>query len=194
MWKPPRQPSFRMTYTPEEKYTLFQIARGAVASALQQRPFEFPDKLSDSLMRPSGVFVTLQLDDELRGCVGSVQPVEPLYQAVAHNALNAAFRDPRFPPLTREEFDRVVFEISVMTIPEPVGDLQSITVGRDGLIVRRGGLAGLLLPQVATDYRWDREQFLSYTCMKAGLPADAWRQPGCRVEKFTAEVFSEVSE
>lgn len=194
MWKPPRRPSFRMTYTPEEKHTLFQIARGAVASSLQQRPFEFPDELSDSLIRPSGVFVTLQLDDELRGCVGSVQPVEPLYQAVAHNALNAAFHDPRFPPLTREEFDRVVFEISVMTIPEPVGDLQSISVGRDGLIVRRGDLAGLLLPQVATDYRWDREQFLSYTCLKAGLPADAWRQPGCRVEKFTAEVFSEVPE
>ena len=183
-----------MTYTPEERRTLFQIARNVVQSALEQRPFTFPNELPDSLARPSGVFVTLQLGGELRGCIGSVLPVEPLYQAVAHNALNAAFHDPRFPPLSRDEFDHVIFEISVMTVPEPVKDLEAIAVGRDGLILRRGELAGLLLPQVATDFGWDREQFLSYTCLKAGLPADAWRYPGCTVEKFTAEVFSEVPE
>jgi AmmeMemoRadiSam system protein A len=121
-----------------------------------------------------------------------VLPEQPLYLAVAQNAFNAAFRDPRFLPLTREEFQEVELEISVMTIPEPVTNFRQIEVGRDGLIVRKGGAVGLLLPQVATEYGWDREQFLSYTCAKAGLPPRTWQDGTCRVEKFTAEVLSEL--
>ena len=181
-------------FTPEEHRTLFRIARGIVRAALDAAPFEFPSDLTQSLTRPSGVFVTLELDGDLRGCIGTVMPVDPLYLAVGHNALNAAFRDPRFPPLTVEEFESVRFEISIMSIPEPVHDFETITVGRDGLIVRKDGWAGLLLPQVAQEYGWTREEYLCHTCLKAGLPADAWKRPGLKAEKFTAEVLSEVPE
>lgn len=181
-----------MTLSADERKALFEIARGVVAAALDGRDFHLAEPSSENLRRPSGVFVTLTLDEELRGCIGSVMPVEPLYFAVAQNALNAAFRDPRFPPLTTDEFARVEFEISVMSLPEPVTQFESIEVGRDGLIVRQGRYAGLLLPQVATEYGWDREKFLAHTCLKAGLPRDAWKGQNCRIEKFTAEVFSEL--
>src|SRR5687768_18587498 len=124
-------------FTPEEQRILFRIARGVVRAALHNQQFEFPPALPESLTRPSGVFVTLELDGELRGCIGSVMPVDPLFLAVGQNALNAAFRDPRFPALTQDEFEGVHFEISVMSVPEPVLDFESITVGRDGLIVRK---------------------------------------------------------
>lgn len=183
-----------MSYTAEEKKELFDIARNAVRAALDGREYQPPPPRSEKLARPSGVFVTLKMRDELRGCIGSVAAVEPLYIGVARNAVNAAFGDPRFPSLTPREFKDVEFEISVMTVPEPVKDFSTVQVGRDGLIVRRGRFAGLLLPQVATEHGWDRETFLSYTCMKAGLPSDSWKRPDCRVEKFTAEVFSETPE
>lgn len=183
-----------MSYTREEKQTLFTIARGAVAATLDGREMIVPTELSEQLRRPCGVFVSLKLLDELRGCIGSVTPAEPLYLAVAHNAVNAAFCDPRFQPVSRLEFPLVRFEISVMTVPEPVADWDSIVVGRHGLIVRRGPHAGLLLPQVATEYGWDRDKFLDYACMKAGLPPATWKQPDCLVEKFTAVVFAEAFE
>jgi AmmeMemoRadiSam system protein A len=135
--------------------------------------------------------VTLTTDGALRGCIGSIEPVAPLYLAVARSAVNAAFRDPRFLPLTAEEFANIRLEISVMGPIELVHELGEIAVGRDGLIVSRGPAAGLLLPQVATDYGWDRDTFLSQTCVKAGLPPNAWRSGGCRIEKFSAEVFGE---
>lgn len=181
-------------FSPEEQRMLFRIARGVVRAAFHDEPFEFPTDLPESLTRPSGVFVTLELDGELRGCIGTVMPVDPLFLAVGQNALNAAFRDPRFPTLTPQEFERVHFEISVMSVPEPVLDFERITVGQDGLIVRKGRFAGLLLPQVATDYGWTREEFLRQTCVKAGLPGDAWKRPGLQAEKFTAVVLTEVTE
>lgn len=183
-----------MSYTLNEKQTLFTIARGAVAAALDGREAVLPSGLSEQLRRPCGVFVSLRLLDELRGCIGCVTPAEPLYLAVAHNAANAAFRDPRFQPLSRLEFPLVRFEISIMTVPEPVVDWESIVVGKHGLIVRLGRSAGLLLPQVATEYGLDRDRFLDYVCMKAGLPPATWKQGDCLVEKFTAVVFAEASE
>jgi AmmeMemoRadiSam system protein A len=148
--------------------------------------------LDDALTRPSGAFVTLHdHGGDLRGCIGSVEAVAPLAQAVASSAINAAFRDPRFFPVTREELPNLHLEISVMSPIVPVHDVDEIEVGRDGLIVTRGSRAGLLLPQVATEYDWDRETFLSQTCVKAGLPPESWRGGGCRIERFSAEVFSE---
>ena len=138
-----------------------------------------------------GVFVTLRKEGELRGCIGYVMPVEPLYRAVADNAMNAARGDPRFPPVQLEEVPNLTIEISVMTVPEEVDDIDEIEIGRDGLIVSEGMMRGLLLPQVATEYGWDRETFLSHTCRKAGLPMDAWRLGEVRIEKFSAQVFSE---
>ena len=149
--------------------------------------------LDPVLIRPSGAFVSLHTDaGDLRGCIGSIHPVAPLCHAVASNAVNAAFRDPRFHPLEREELSRIQIEISVMSPIEVVDDVDSIEVGRDGLIIVRGDRAGLLLPQVATDYGWDREMFLAQTCVKAGLPQGAWRLPDTRIERFSAEVFGEL--
>ena len=146
----------------------------------------------EELQRPSGAFVTLnERSGELRGCIGSIEAVQPLAQAVASSAVSAAVRDPRFEPVRKEELPDLHIEISVMSPIVPVGDISEIEVGRDGLIIRRGNRAGLLLPQVATEYGWDRDTFLRQTCVKAGLPPDCWRSPDCRIEKFSAEVFGE---
>jgi AmmeMemoRadiSam system protein A len=157
-----------------------------------RRPELDPSQLDDDLKRPSGAFVTLHTNrGDLRGCIGSIQAVAPLCDAVVSNAINAAFRDPRFYPVQREELAELQIEISVMSPIEPVANVEEIEVGRDGLIISRGSRAGLLLPQVATEYAWDRETFLQQTCVKAGLPPDAWRSPETRIERFSAEVFGE---
>jgi AmmeMemoRadiSam system protein A len=111
--------------------------------------------------------------------------------AVHSNAINAAFRDPRFRPLQREELPGHVVEISVMGPIEQVKDVEEVMVGRDGLIIRRGRYTGLLLPQVATEYGWDRQTFLDQTCVKAGLGRGDWRHPETVIEKFSAEFFGE---
>ncbi|HEX7152489.1 MAG TPA: AmmeMemoRadiSam system protein A [Thermoanaerobaculia bacterium] len=178
--------------TPEQRNRLLHVARTTIASMLDGLRREWPaDDFEEELRRPSGVFVTLHKNGELRGCIGSIHPIAPLYEAVSSSAINAAFRDPRFPPVRKDELREVEIEISVMSPIEPVANPEDILVGRDGLIVSRGGYRGLLLPQVATDYGWDREAFLSQTCRKAGLPMDAWRSPGVQIEKFSAEVFGE---
>ena len=106
-------------------------------------------------------------------------------------ALASAFNDPRFPPLRPEELKDVEIEISVLSPPVPVKDISEIKIGRDGLIVSKGWLRGVLLPQVATEYNWDTITFLKHTCIKAGLYPDAWKEPDTVIERFEAEVFSE---
>ena len=179
--------------TQEQRAHLLRIARQSIEAVLDGRPVSIDAaRLDEVLTRPSGAFVTLHTKDgDLRGCIGSIAPVAPLCQAVASNAVNAAFRDPRFYPLTPEELPNVQIEISVMSPIVRVADVSEIEVGRDGLIVTRGSRKGLLLPQVATDYGWDRETFLRQTCVKAGLSADSWRSADCLIERFSAEVFSE---
>src|SRR5436305_9228341 len=180
-----------MLNVPQRKQ-LLTLARESIALVLAaRRPEWTPEAFDDDLRRHSGAFVTLTHDEELRGCIGSIEPVAPLYLAVSQSAVNAAFRDPRFHPLRSEELPHIHVEISVMGPIERVTDIGEILVGRDGLIIRRGGYAGLLLPQVATDYGWDREIFLQQTCNKAGLPRNAWREAGTSIEKFAAEVFGE---
>ena len=178
---------------PEQRKKLLEIARSTIERALLGHRAETDDaELDESLKAPSGVFVTLRTHaGDLRGCIGSLHPVAPLYQAVSSNAINAAFRDPRFHPLKADEIGAIEIEISVMGPIESVGNTEEIVVGRDGLIVSRGRDAGLLLPQVATEYGWDRETFLRQTCVKAGLPPDTWRAGDCHIEKFSAEVFGE---
>lgn len=178
----------------EQQRQLLRIARESIATVLGGRAPEVNlDDFDDVLRRPAGAFVTLTTrgSGDLRGCIGSIRAVEPLVRAVVSSAISAAFRDPRFPPLHAGELERLALEISVMGPIEPVRDFEEIVVGRDGLIVSRGRSAGLLLPQVATEYGWDRDTFLSQTCVKAGLPRDAWRDPDTRVEKFSAFVFGE---
>lgn len=179
--------------SPEQRRQLLTIAREAISAVLDGGRVELnPAAFDEVLRQPAGAFVSLHTKSgDLRGCIGSIQPVAPLCQAVSASAVNAAFRDPRFHPLKKDELPNLDIEISVMGPIEVVRSTDEIEVGRDGLIVSRGRQAGLLLPQVATDYGWNREQFLEHTCMKAGFPHDFWRSPECRIERFPAEVFSE---
>jgi AmmeMemoRadiSam system protein A len=179
--------------TTPQRNQLLQIARESIEAVLAGRPLVLPapEQLDEALTQPSGCFVTLHAHGALRGCIGTIQAMAPLYQAVSSSAISAAFRDPRFFALTADELPSIDLEISVMSPIVPVHDVAEIEVGRDGLIVTRGRNAGLLLPQVATEYGWDRDTFLSQTCQKAGLPQDAWRSPDTRIERFSAEVFSE---
>ena|SRR5471032_332077 len=176
-----------------QRQTLLALARRAIAAAFQGTPLEVDDEvLDEDLRRPAGTFVTLHAGQrQLRGCIGSVEAYEPLFQSVTSNAVNAAFRDPRFMPLTPSELPKVSFEISVLTPFQQVENVDEIVPGRDGLLIRRGRNVGLLLPQVAAEYGWDRETFLSQTCVKAGLPPSSWRDPQTRIERFSAEVFGE---
>jgi AmmeMemoRadiSam system protein A len=138
-----------------------------------------------------GAFVTLRIGGELRGCIGYIEYPGPVRTAVEDVARKAAFGDPRFEPLGPDELDRVQIEISVLTPMRPITSPGEITVGNDGLVISCRGHRGLLLPQVATEYGWDAEEFLENTCRKAGLQAGAWREPGAELEAFSAEVFSE---
>ena len=179
--------------TPNQRKQLLRIARDSVLAAFDGKTADLNEaELDETLRRPAGAFVTLNTrEGHLRGCIGSIHPVAPLYRAVSQSAMNAAFRDPRFNPVTPEEFPALAIEISVMGPIEEVRDWAEIEVGRDGLIISRGRQAGLLLPQVATEYGWDRETFLSQTCVKAGLPPSAWRAGDTRIARFSAEVFGE---
>jgi AmmeMemoRadiSam system protein A len=150
-----------------------------------------PPPIPEAVRRHSGVFVTLRIGDTLRGCIGYVAALMPLYRAVIENTVHAARSDPRFPPVSREETAEITIEISVMSPPRKVESVEEIEVGLHGLVVSRGTARGLLLPQVATECGWDRETFLSQTCWKAGLPREAWRKGGVAIEVFTAQVFSE---
>jgi AmmeMemoRadiSam system protein A len=176
----------------EQRKTLLRIARQSIAAVIEGRPPDWKaDDFDETLRQPAGAFVTLTRDGDLRGCIGSIQAVDPLYKAVASSAVSSGFRDPRFPPLSPGELVHLELEISVMGPIERVTNIEDITVGRDGLIISRGAHAGLLLPQVASEYGWDRQTFLEQTCRKAGLPPDAWRADDCRIEKFSAFVFGE---
>lgn len=175
-----------------QRKQLLTLARESISAALKgERPNVNAEQFDDDLRRPAGAFVTLTENDELRGCIGSIEAVAPLYLAVVQSAINAAFRDPRFYPLRPDELANIHLEISVMGPIEKVTNVDDIEPGRDGLIISRGRNAGLLLPQVATEYGWDRETFLEQTCVKAGLPPNTWREPGTTIEKFSAEVFGE---
>jgi len=150
-----------------------------------------------------GVFVTLNKLEgsghRLRGCIGYPYPVKDLLTAVRESALNAAFDDPRFPPVSKNEMDGILVEVSVLTPPETIKaehtkDIPGeVVVGRDGLIISRGYNRGLLLPQVAVEWGWGREEFLAQCCYKAGLPPDSWLLDGTEVQRFQAIIYSEES-
>lgn len=137
-----------------------------------------------------GAFVSVHIGEELRGCLGRVTADSPLGRTLVHLGGAVADSDPRFAPVTSAELPRLHVEISLLTPERPVATIDDIEVGRHGLIVEHGGARGLLLPQVATEHNWDRESFLEHTCVKAGLPRDAWRN-GARFHVFEAHVFSE---
>jgi len=174
---------------------LLHLARRAISVALEEgRRLEPGVDYESVAPEPRGAFVTLTTrKGDLRGCIGTILPVGPLDETVAGMAVSAALEDPRFPPVTLPELPGLHVEISALTVPRPLENVEDIEIGRHGLIVTRGGRKGLLLPQVAPEWGWDRLQFLAHTCHKAGLPADSWKAPGTLVEWFEAEIWGEAS-
>jgi hypothetical protein len=192
--------SFELTQ--EEGEFLISLARNTVKQYLEigkapKPPKETPKKLFEHC----GVFVTINSighgEKELRGCIGYPYPTSPLVEAVIDSAVNAATEDPRFEPISLAELGRVVFEVSVLTPPEPVEVanpkeyVSKIKVGEDGLIIERGYHKGLLLPQVPIEWGWCEEEFLCQCCMKAGLPPDSWLTKDAKIYKFKAIIFDE---
>jgi len=173
--------------TAEDKETLREIASEAIHARLNHTEYNPP--ASEKLSMKKGVFVTLTIGDELRGCIGHIRATEPLYQLVAEMAVAAAFDDPRFEPLTMDEFDRIEIEISVLEPLERVRHFSEIEIGRDGLVVKLDYHSGLLLPSVAVDNSWDVTEFLEQTCLKAGLPKSAYKDKRAEVYRFAADVF-----
>jgi AmmeMemoRadiSam system protein A len=182
--------AFRLSLTLDEQQYLKELVRLALASHLTGRgPVTPPEPPTELLKSELGAFVTLKRDGHLRGCIGNLVGNGPLFQTVWNMAQAAGFQDPRFNPLAPPELDGLGIEISVLGPLEPCPDPQLVEIGRHGLIVRRGGNQGLLLPQVPVEWGWDREQFLAQTCRKAGLAAQAWREQGTELYWFEAFVF-----
>ncbi len=173
----------------EEKKELLRIAREAVTSCFRGGKVE-PRRDLEGLRERRGVFVTIHKRGALRGCIGVFTSDKPLYETTAEMAVSAAFRDPRFPPLGAGELDEVDFEISVLSPLREIDDIAEIEIGKHGIYITRGLNRGVLLPQVATEYGWNVETFLEQTCLKAGLPPDAWKK-GAKIEIFSAQVFGE---
>ncbi|MBN1568418.1 MAG: AmmeMemoRadiSam system protein A [Acidobacteria bacterium] len=144
-----------------------------------------------ALLEPKGAFVSLHRGTELRGCIGQLMPDYELYRVVQHCVLSAALEDTRFISVTQNELKNLTIEISVLTPFNHIQSIEEIEVGRHGLYMVRGIHRGLLLPQVATQYNWDRKTFLEQTCLKSGLPESAWKDPRTTIHTFEAEVFSE---
>ncbi len=181
--------------TVEQQKNLISLARITIKNALERLPAPETEKMpefNDEIFKEKrGAFVTLHIQGRLRGCIGYIVGIKPIPETIIDMAIASAFKDPRFPPLKREEFGKIDIEISVLTPIEQVTNVEEIRVGRDGLIISNGYRQGLLLPQVATEYGWGREQFLEHTCYKAGLPGDAWKWNDTKIEKFSAQVFGE---
>jgi len=182
--------------TDGDKRTLLGLARQAIERQVNEggkapAPSMDEEDASDALQARCGVFVTLEKQGRLRGCIGHIVSDLPLHRSVCEVAPLAALRDPRFEPVEPDELDDIEISISVMTRPKRTQSVEEIQVGRDGLIIRMGRRQGLLLPQVATEYGWSRDEFLEHTCRKAGLPPDAWQRADAMVYRFSATVFGE---
>ena len=187
----------------EEGAFLVKLARRAVEEHLKDgRIISPPDETPPKLLERRGVFVTLNKIregiKELRGCIGFPYPTHPLARAVVEAAIDAATRDPRFHPVAKEELSQILFEVSVLTLPQLI-EVESpreypskIKIGRDGLIVERGYYRGLLLPQVPVEWNWDEEEFLCQCCMKAGLPPDYWLLEGTKIYRFSSIIAEEL--
>ena len=182
---------------PDARRALLWRARAAIAHAIGAPPSE-PLRSNPESPIPgiaeglrAGAFVTLRIRGALRGCIGYPEPELPLVEVIERCAVSAAISDPRFPPLSAPEWNDVDVELSVLGPIEPVRDIAEIVIGRDGLIAESGRRRGLLLPQVASEWKWDAAEFAAQTCIKAGLPRDAW-QKGAKLFRFEAEVFGEA--
>jgi uncharacterized protein (TIGR00296 family) len=187
-------------FTDQEGELAVRIARAVIEKKLGRKNVEIPE-MTEQFKKDSGVFVTLNTypSKHLRGCIGYPEPIMALGKALKDVAVSAATRDPRFPPVTIDEMDSIVIDVTLLTPPERIryqdeGDLiRQIRIGRDGLIAKRSFYSGLLLPQVPVEYNWSVEEFLSHTCMKAGLHLEEWRRGDVEFHKFQGKVYGEAS-
>ncbi len=181
----------KLKLTTNQKKSLLKTARLTIQHKLDKNLKEAVSVLGDSVFSEVyGLFVTLSIEGHLRGCIGYIEGVEPIRDAISRIALEAAFHDPRFSPLNFSELPEIELEVSILYPLETVTALEEIQVGRDGLVMSRGMYKGLLLPQVATEWNWEREEFLNQTCRKAGMEVHCWEN-GAIIQKFEADVFSE---
>ncbi len=175
----------------DDKRELLRIARESVVAIVSGRKYSASHSGSQALNEKAGAFVTLHEKGELRGCIGFIDARLPVCEAVAETAAKAAASDPRFDAVTPSELEQIELEISVLSPLKRVTDLEEIIIGKHGVMVERGFYRGLLLPQVATENGWSRDEFLKYSCMKAGLDGGCYKDAGTRISIFSAEVFSE---
>jgi AmmeMemoRadiSam system protein A len=175
----------------EQKKTLIDIAKKTITSAVNKK--NIPDFIiSDpALSIKCGAFVTIHKNGNLRGCIGNIVGTVALYKTVIKMAVEASLHDPRFGPVMPGELGDIDIEISVLSPFEKISDINVIEVGVHGLFIKNGYYQGLLLPQVATEYNWDRKEFLEHTCQKAGLPGDCYKGKSCEIFIFSATVFGE---
>ncbi len=182
-----------MSYTlsQESKQFLLALARESIALRFDEKEVPVQHPQDPSVADTRGAFVTLKKKGSLRGCIGRLETSQPLWQTVASMARAAAFEDPRFPPLTRDELGEVSIEISVLTPFESLRDRSELVVGRHGLLIEKGLHRGVLLPQVAVEQNWDEDEFLEQICVKASLPREAWKDPDSKLFVFSALVIAE---
>ncbi len=180
------------SYTKEEREELLKIARDSITSFLTTRKPPKIETKNSKLKQKRGVFVTLRRGEALRGCIGFIEPIFPLYHAVSECAISAATKDVRFPPVTIEELSKITIELSVLS-PTKRASVDEIEMGIHGVVVKKGFNQGIFLPQVATETGWNKEEFLSHLCSgKAGLPPDAWKDKDTEIYIFTVEKFEDT--
>ena len=183
----PQAKKDELILTDEDKQQIFKIAQEAIRARLDNKKYN-PTYIEKFEVQ-RGLFVTLKLDGMLRGCIGLIKAYQPLYEAVADMAQAAAFEDPRFNQLTEDEFERLEYEVSILSPLKLISDFKEIVVGRDGLLIKMDMHSGLLLPQVATENNWDKRTFLEQTCLKAGLPKNSYKDMNAQIFRFEADVF-----
>ncbi len=177
--------------TVAQKRYLLRVARFSIESAVGHSLVADPGPSPEIGTDYAGVFVTLHEGGELRGCIGYTERIKSLPVMVGEVAVLAAIEDPRFSPVGADEIDNIDIEISVLSPMTPVRDISEIEVGKHGLLLEWRGSRGLLLPQVPSEYGWDRETFLNQTARKAGLSPDTWKLPDAKLSLFSAEIFGE---
>ncbi len=175
----------------QEKKTLLTLVRDTITRWIENEKKPPLPEVTDNLKTETGAFVTLHKNGDLRGCIGHMIGTAPLIQTIQDMAIAASTQDPRFPPVQATEIPDLDIEISVLSPMKRIQDVSEIEVGTHGILLGKGWQRGVLLPQVATEQGWNRDQFIEHTCLKAGLPTDAWKDNDTIIEIFSAEVFGE---
>lgn len=179
-----------LTITKEEKLKLLQLSRNVLENELNNKSHDLENN-NKKFEKKRGVFVTLKNRGNLRGCIGYIKPIDTIWNSVIKMTKSAAFNDPRFTSIRTGELDNTNIEISILSKLIKISEIDDIKVGRDGILIQKGYSSGVLLPQVATNNKWDSKTFMENTCWKAGLSKDCYKDDGVDIFRFEADVFSE---